>query len=110
MEQLAKEQYDDSLHIWYQANLMTDHPYGQIFNCQSDIQRNLVQVIKNDLEMNPGHTLYFWYFGPDQANMTLMVRKEKQEVIVQINLKDFDFALNAPSIDQWKRELAQSLN
>lgn len=30
MKELAKETYGNSLHIWYEAELLADHAYGKI--------------------------------------------------------------------------------
>ena len=35
MKELAKEMYSNTLHIWYETDVMADHEYGRIFDTSS---------------------------------------------------------------------------
>ncbi len=109
MKPLAHETYGSSQHFWYEADLMTNHDYGKIFNHSLDTVDLLASQIKKDKTENPGSEDYYWYFGQTLETMLVMIRLKKGQADVQINLKDFDFALHVDAINTWKAALLQEL-
>lgn len=109
MKQLAKEIYDPSIHFWYAYDLMTEHAYGQIFNSSEDTIGSLVQTIHEDLEETLGQEGHYWYFGNTLEEIVLMIRFLDGQYEIQVNLKDFDFALHLDAIINWKETLLKSL-
>ncbi|KHD46296.1 hypothetical protein ACVRZD_04205 [Streptococcus hongkongensis] len=109
MKQVAKENYGNSFHFWYQVDLLTDHDYGKIFNTDLASLEQVKEVILADLSEAQTDQVYFWYFGQSLEETVLMIKVVNQQVDAQINLKDFDFALNWDAIKDWKHSLANSL-
>ena len=88
MKELAKETYGNSLHIWYEAELLADHAYGKIFNTGEET---------------------YWYMGSSLDQILLMIRYRDKKWSVQVNLKDFDFALHLDAVEAWKKQLLSQL-
>lgn len=107
MKELAKEVYGDSLHIWYQAEVLTDHEYGKIFNTDADLRDSLARRLAQDVRESAEVTSVFWYFGEELADIRLMARYLDGKLLVQVNVKDFDFALHADKIEEWKAGLIE---
>lgn len=107
MKELAKEVYGDSLHIWYQAEVLTDHEYGKIFNTDADLRNRIAERLAQVVAENTDVTSVFWYFGEALADIRLMVRYLDGKLLVQVNVKDFDFALHADKIEEWKAGLVE---
>lgn len=109
MKQFAHEVYDGSHHFWYEKDLMKDHEYGKIFSTDKDSIKEIVSVIGKDFKEAENNSLMFWYFGSEAENTVLFVRIKDRETTVQINLKDFDFALNLDFVKEWKKELEDEI-
>lgn len=109
MKQVAKEKYGNSFHFWYQADLMSDHEYGKIFNTDFANLDQVKEVILADIGQTQDNQVYYWYFGETLEETVLMVKFTNQQVDAQINLKDFDFALNWDAIKFWKEDLEKNL-
>lgn len=109
MKLLTNEVYGQSCHYWYQADLMTDHEYGQIFNTSHDQIKEILQVIQADKLKGDYKEGIFWYFGPDQNQMDLMIRYLEKKVDIQMNVKDFDFALHLDNLNEFKDSLEKSI-
>lgn len=105
MKSFAQENYGNSHHFWYQADTFQEHNYGSIFNHQTDWLEQLRIVIKKDLSKFSQEDDFYWYFGESLDNIPLMVRYKNGQYNVQINLKDFDFALHLDAILAWKESL-----
>ncbi|MFL4358851.1 hypothetical protein [Streptococcus uberis] len=106
---LAHETYGESQHFWYQESIFQEHDYGLIFNHHQDWIDNLVKIILSDISPDNDISDYFWYFGPQLENMDLMVRYKDNHFDIQINVKDFDFALHLDLIKDWKEALLMKL-
>lgn len=107
MKLLANEIYGPSNHFWYEKDVMKEHEYGFIFNHNQDWIEEIAEQITLDIastEENPYDTTY-WYFGKTVEDMLLMLRYREHEFIIQINVKDFDFALHTDEIQAWKKRL-----
>ncbi|MCK1236993.1 hypothetical protein MX003_04730 [Streptococcus uberis] len=109
MTLLAHETYGESQHFWYQESILQEHDYGLIFNHHQDWIDNLVKIILSDISLDNDTSDYFWYFGPKLENMVLMVRYKDNHFDIQINVKDFDFALHLDLIKDWKEALLMKL-
>ncbi|WIK67074.1 hypothetical protein [Globicatella sanguinis] len=109
MKQLEKQQYDHTIHYWYEADLMTEHEYGLIFNIDTDTIPALVETIKKDIEADSEDNQHFWYFGRTLDDLILMVRYAHNQFIVQVNVKDFEFALCLDEHIGWKQEFLAQL-
>lgn len=109
MKQLEKQQYDHTIHYWYEVDLMTEHEYGLIFNTNTDTIPTLVETIKRDIEADSEDNQHFWYFGRTLDDLVLMVRYEHNQFIVQVNVKDFEFALCLDEQIGWKQEFLAQL-
>lgn len=51
----------------------------------------------------------YWYLASKLEEIILMVRYFEEKFIIQVNVKDFDFALNIDQIEAWKESLRQAL-
>lgn len=109
MNQFAKEIYGQTTHSWYQFDLLTEHEYGSIFNTKEDRMPLLLETIKKDLRQEEKQEAIYWYFGKEIEDIKMMIRYKEGEFIIQINLKDFDFALNIDAIILWKEKLQGKL-
>lgn len=109
MKQLEKQQYGNTIHYWYEVDLMTDHEYGLIFNTDTATIPALVATIKNDIEADTEDNLHYWYFGRALDELVLMVRFNHNQFVVQVNVKDFEFALFLDEQIGWKQELLAQL-
>ena len=109
MKQIAHEIYDSSYHYWYQVDLTQEHPYGRVMDLGLENQSILISAMKQDLATSPQGQAHFWYFGPDLQSTQVMVRVKDGLWDLQVNLKDFDFALNIDRVNDQKSTLLQSL-
>lgn len=108
MELLAKEYYEPTRHYWYQADLEADHEFGKIFNSKMDIGP-IVETIKKDMANELAEEGMYWYFGKEADQILMMVRYKGGNFEVQVNIKDFDFALNLDQIIEWKDSISKAL-
>lgn len=108
MELLAKEYYEPTRHYWYRLDLEADHEYGKIFNSKLD-HNPIVATIKNDMASELAEEGMFWYFGKEADQILMMIRYKEGNFEVQVNIKDFDFALNLDQILEWKENLRNNL-
>lgn len=51
----------------------------------------------------------YWYMGQGLDQIMLMARYQKDRLQVQVNLKDFDFALHVDAIEIWKNDLIETV-
>lgn len=109
MEQLAHEVYGESAHFWYRAGLSKEHQYGWILDTSRDNIPKIVERIHQDLGQKDYKEGVFWYFGKEIDKILLMVRYKDGQYILQVNLKDFDFALHIDQITAWKEEVLAGL-
>lgn len=109
MELLAKEKFDGTIHFWYQADLMMAHEYGEMFNHQEESTTEIAKTLIADINNEGNEQPMYWYFGKTLEEITLMVRYSQQSYIIQINVKDFDFAMNIGEIERWKLALLSQL-
>lgn len=110
MKELAKEVYGDSLHIWYQAEVLADHEYGKIFNRDADLRNRIAERLIQDVAENTDATSVFWYLGEELADIRLMARYLDGKLLVQVNVNDFDFALHTDKIEEWKAGLIETFS
>ena len=109
MKELAKESYGNSLHIWYEAQLLADHEYGKIFNTGGETCQQVATCLSADLEKHQDQEETYWYMGPSLDQLLLMIRYRDKKWSVQVNLKDFDFALHLDAVEAWKKQLLSQL-
>ena len=109
MKELAKESYGKSLHIWYETELLADHAYGKIFNTGMETCRQVAACLSADLEKHQDQEETYWYMGPSLDQILLMVRYRDEKWTIQVNLKDFDFALHLDAVEVWKKDLSSQL-
>lgn len=109
MRLLANEVYERTQHFWYQMNLMVEHEYGLIFNTDLKNLSMIADRVKEDITQHVSSNGIYWYFGRDIEEMVLMLRYQHGKFIIQLNLKDFDFALNIDKIEGWKEILKEKL-
>lgn len=109
MKELAKEMYSSTLHIWYVTDVMADHEYGSIFDTSSASLNEVAVRIQADVVANPNVEAIYWYMGQGLAQIVLMARYQKDRLQVQVNLKDFDFALHVDGIEIWKNDLIEAV-
>ena len=109
MKELAKETYGNSLHIWYEAQLLADHEYGKIFNTGGEIGQQVAACLSADLEKHQDQDETYWYMGPSLDQILLMIRYRDAKWTIQVNLKDFDFALHLDAVEAWKKQLLSQL-
>lgn len=105
MKELAKEIYSNTLHIWYETDLTAEHEYGQIFDTSSASLDKIATRIQADVTDNPTMEAVYWYMGQGLEQMIFMARYQQGRLQVQVNLKDFDFALHADAVEAWKKSL-----
>lgn len=110
MKLLGHEVYDQSEHFWYELNLMKEGQYGFIFNTEKGIMDDLVKIICHNIKENFSNEGMYWYFGKELESILLMVRYKDGKFIIQVNLSDFDFALNIDQVISWKEDLEKALN
>lgn len=58
---------------------------------------------------NPSVEAIYWYMGQGLDQIVLMARYQKDRLQVQVNLKDFDFALHVDAIEIWKNDLIEAV-
>lgn len=58
---------------------------------------------------NPSVEAIYWYMGQGLDQIVLMARYQKDRLQVQVNLKDFDFALHVDAIEIWKNDLIETV-
>lgn len=58
---------------------------------------------------NPSVEAIYWYMGQGLDQIMLMARYQKDRLQVQVNLKDFDFALHVDAIEIWKNDLIETV-
>lgn len=58
---------------------------------------------------NPSVEAIYWYLGQGLDQIVLMARYQKDRLQVQVNLKDFDFALHVDAIEIWKNDLIETV-
>ena len=109
MKELAKETYGKSLHIWYEAELLADHAYGKIFNTEKETGHQVAACLLMDLQKYQDQAETYWYMGPSLDQILLMVRYRDEKWTIQVNLKDFDFALHLDAVEVWKKDLISQL-
>ncbi|MBG9980536.1 hypothetical protein HZY91_05400 [Facklamia sp. DSM 111018] len=109
MKLLANETYDGTQHFWYQMNLMIEHDYGLIFNTDLGILSTIVNKVKEDINHNASSNGIYWYLGREVDEIVCMLRYQQEQFIIQVNLKDFDFALNIDKVEGWKESLKNKL-
>lgn len=105
MKELAKEVYDNTLHIWYQTDVTTTHEYGETFDTSSSSLDKIATRIQADVADKPNVEAVYWYMGKGLDQLTLMARYQQGSLQVQVNLKDFDFALHLDAVAAWKNDL-----
>ncbi|HFU4449435.1 TPA: hypothetical protein ACGO91_001680 [Streptococcus suis] len=105
MKELAKEVYSNTLHIWYETDLTTEHAYGRIFYTSQASLEKVAAQLQEDLADNPNVEAIFWYLGQGLDQILLMARYRQGDLQVQVNLKDFDFALHLDAVEAWKNNL-----
>ena len=108
MKELAKEMYSNTLHIWYETDVMADHEYGRIFDTSSVSLNEVAVRIHADVVDNPSVEAIYWYMGQGLDQIVLMARYQKDRLQVQVNIKDFDFALHVDAIEIWKNDLIET--
>ncbi|HEL1557760.1 hypothetical protein [Streptococcus suis] len=109
MKALAKEMYSNTLHIWYETDVMADHEYGRIFDTSSASLNDVAVRIQADVVDNPSVEAIYWYMGQGLDQIVLMARYQQGSLQVQVNLKDFDFALHVDAIEIWKNDLIEAV-
>ena len=109
MKELAKETYGNSLHIWYEAQLLADHEYGKIFNTGGEIGQQVAACLSADLEKHQDQDETYWYMGPSLDQMLLRSRYREAKWTIQVKLKDFDFALHLDAVEERKKQLLSQL-
>ncbi|HEP1809550.1 hypothetical protein HO979_09950 [Streptococcus suis] len=105
MKELAKEVYSNTLHIWYETDVTTAHEYGEIFDTSSSSLDKIATRIQADVADNPDVEAVYWYMGKGLDQLALMARYQQGSLQVQVNLKDFDFALHLDAVEAWKNAL-----
>lgn len=108
MKLLTKELFDDSQHFWYQINLSQESNFGAVFDHDNKNIPQVVATIVDDLQ-GSGSSNHFWYFGNTIDTSILMIAHLNRKFYIQVNLKDFDFALNLITINNWKSLLQTQL-
>ena len=58
---------------------------------------------------NPSVEAIYWYLGQGLDQIVLMARYQKDRLQVQVNIKDFDFALHVDAIEIWKNDLIETV-
>ncbi len=58
---------------------------------------------------DPSVEAIYWYMGQGLDQIVLMARYQKDRLQVQVNLKDFDFALHVDAIEIWKNDLIETV-
>lgn len=61
-----------------------------------------------DLENTRTQEETYWYMG-SSGQILLMIRYRNKKWSVQVNLKDFDFALHLDAVEAWKKQLLSQL-
>lgn len=108
MKLLTKELFDDSQHFWYQINLSQESNFGAVFDHDNKNIPQVVATIVDDLQ-GSGSSNHFWYFGNTTDTSILMIAHLNRKFYIQVNLKDFDLALNLITINNWKSLLQTQL-
>ncbi|HEL2382636.1 TPA: hypothetical protein TZS71_000363 [Streptococcus suis] len=105
MKELAKEIYNNTLHIWYETDLTADHEYGRIFDTSQTGLEKVADQLQADVVGNPTVDAVYWYLGQGLDQIIFMARYQQGGLQVQVNLKDFDFALHLDAVEAWKNAL-----
>ncbi|HFR4577497.1 hypothetical protein ACTGWK_07680 [Streptococcus suis] len=105
MKELAKEVYSNTLHIWYQTDLTAEHAYGRIFDTSQASLEKVAAQLQEDVADNPKVEAIFWYLGQGLDQILFMARYQQGSLQVQVNLKDFDFALHLDAVEAWRNAL-----
>ena len=58
---------------------------------------------------NPSVEAIYWYLGQGLDQIVLMARYQKDRLQVQVNLKDFDFALHVDAVEIWENDLIETV-
>ncbi|HEM3695744.1 TPA: hypothetical protein ACGPB3_000016 [Streptococcus suis] len=61
--------------------------------------------MQEDVAANPDVEAVYWYMGQGLNQLALMARYQQDNLQVQVNLKDFDFALHLDAVEAWKNAL-----
>ena len=78
------------------------HDFTNKFNSE-------IEFIQKDIEDDNEDNQHFWYFGRKLDDLILMVRYAHNQFIVQVNVKDFEFALCLDKQIGWKQEFLAQL-
>lgn len=105
MKELAKEVYSNTLHIWYETDLTAEHEYGRIFDTSQASLEKVAALLQADVIDNPTVDEVYWYLGQGLDQIIFMARYQQGGLQVQVNLKDFDFALHLDAVEAWKNAL-----
>ena len=110
-----------SRNIWYgYADLSVDAEYGKIIELSEDFRDHLCELIKKDLSENkansPTETNWYFYGSTvtkdaigDSIRPTIMVREKSDEFVTNINISDYDFAVNLDAILSFKMDFEKRL-
>ncbi|HFI0240319.1 TPA: hypothetical protein ACGPBH_002007 [Streptococcus suis] len=105
MKELAKEVFSNTLHIWYETDLSAEHEYGRIFDTSKTGLEKVADQLQADVVGNPTVDTVYWYLGQGLDQIIFMARYQQGGLQVQVNLKDFDFALHLDAVEAWKNNL-----
>ena len=105
MKELAKEVYSNTLYIWYETDLTAEHEYGRNFDTSQASLEKVADQLQADVVGNPTVDAVYWYLGQGLDQIVFMARYQQGSLQVQVNLKDFDFALHLDAVEAWKNNL-----
>ncbi|HFI0423604.1 TPA: hypothetical protein ACGOWZ_000149 [Streptococcus suis] len=105
MKELAKEVFSNTLHIWYETDLSAEHEYGRIFDTSQTGLEKVADQLQADVVGNPTVDAVYWYLDQGLDQIIFMARYQQGGLQVQVNLKDFDFALHLDAVEAWKNNL-----
>lgn len=105
MKELAKEIYNNTLHIWYETDLTAEHEYVRNFDTSQASLEKVAALLQADVIDNPTVDEVYWYLGQGLDQIIFMARYQQGGLQVQVNLKDFDFALHLDAVEAWKNNL-----
>ncbi|MFD1928861.1 hypothetical protein ACFSFY_12540 [Sporosarcina siberiensis] len=110
-----------SRNIWYgYADISVDGEYGKTLELSEDFMDNLCELIKKDLSTNkadsPTETNWYFYGSTvtqdaigDTIRPTIMVRERSNEFVTNMNISDYDFAVNMDAILLFKGNFEKRL-
>ncbi|HFR3691103.1 TPA: hypothetical protein ACHVE4_000222 [Streptococcus suis] len=67
----------------------------------------MAALLQADVINNPTVDGVYWYLGQGLDQIIFMARYQQGDLQVQVNLKDFDFALHLDAVEAWKMPLSQ---